>query len=144
MHANKLSPKAELMAYLGTSEGIKGHCFMRLENNVIFLGATAIFDETVYPKCSTQKRHATTRINEPIEHQPSLEPPSTPNGEEIEDNDNPPPSHPITPVPRQTYPEQKGKSPPHTPIKERRELLPAPPWPSHSPQRHREPPPSPK
>jgi hypothetical protein len=71
------------MAYLGTSEGIKGHRFMRLENNVIFLGATAIFDETVYPKCFTQKCHATTHVNEPIEHQPSLEPPSTPNGKEI-------------------------------------------------------------
>jgi hypothetical protein len=139
MHVNKLSPKAELMAYLGTLEGIKGHHFMQLENNVIFLGATAIFDETVYPKCSTQKCHATTRINEPIEHQPLLETPSTPNGEEIEDDDDPPPSHPITPALRETYPKQKGKSPLHTSTKERCELLPAPPWPPHSPQRHREP-----
>jgi hypothetical protein len=127
VRANKLSPKAELMAYLGTSEGIKGHRFMRLENNVIFLGTTAIFDKTVYPKCSTQKHRATTHVNEPIEHQPSLESPSTPNGKEIEDDDDPPPSHPITPALRQTHPKQKGKSPSQTPIKEGRELLPAPP-----------------
>jgi hypothetical protein len=95
------------MAYLGTSEGIKGHRFMQLKNNVIFLGSTAIFDKTVYPKCSTQKHCATTCVNEPIEHQLSLEPPSTPNGEEIEDDDDPSPSHPITPAPRQTFPKQK-------------------------------------
>jgi hypothetical protein len=99
---------------------------MQLENNVIFLGSTAIFDETVYPKCSTQKRHPTTCINKPIEHQPPFETPSTPNGEEIEDDNDPPPSHPITPTPRQTLPKQKGKSPPHTPIKEGPEMLPAP------------------
>jgi hypothetical protein len=45
--------QAELMAYLGTPEGIKGHRFIQLKNNVIFLGTTAIFDETVYPKCFT-------------------------------------------------------------------------------------------
>jgi hypothetical protein len=73
------------------------------------------------------KRCATTCVNKPIEHQPSLEPPSTPNGEEIEDDDDPPQSYPITPALRQTYPEQKGKSPPYTPIKEGHELLPAPP-----------------
>jgi hypothetical protein len=98
----------------------------------------------VYPKCSTQKCCATTHINEPIEHQPPLEPPSAPNGEEIEDNDDPPPSHPITPALRQTYPKQKGKSPPHTPIKEGHELLLAPLQPPHSPQRCREPPPPPE
>ena len=48
---NKLSPKSELMVFLGYPEGMKGYLFMRFHNNSLFRGATAVFDETYFPKC---------------------------------------------------------------------------------------------
>src|ERR1700694_5278933 len=51
VRANKLSPKSELMIFLGYKNGVKGYLFMRLPNNVLFTGATALFDEKLFPKC---------------------------------------------------------------------------------------------
>ncbi|KAJ8475068.1 hypothetical protein ONZ45_g15738 [Pleurotus djamor] len=48
---NKLSPKAELMCFIGLTEGIKGYKFMRLHNNTVFHETKALFDETLLPKC---------------------------------------------------------------------------------------------
>ena len=48
---NKLSPKSELMIFLGFKPGMKGYRFMHLPNNVIFMGATALFDEKLFSKC---------------------------------------------------------------------------------------------
>ncbi|PIL36552.1 hypothetical protein GSI_00241 [Ganoderma sinense ZZ0214-1] len=45
---NKLSPKSELMIYLGVGAGNHNHKFMRLPNNVIFTAAQALFDESNY------------------------------------------------------------------------------------------------
>jgi len=36
--------------------------FMRFPNNVLFYGATALFDETMFPKCDTEKTPTVTRI----------------------------------------------------------------------------------
>ena len=48
------------MIFLGYLEGVKGYLFMWLSNNVLFKGATAIFDEEMMPKCpSTVKRRYT-------------------------------------------------------------------------------------
>jgi len=48
--ANKLSPKSELMIYLGVAPGIKGFKFMRMRNNIIFIGTTALFIEDFFPR----------------------------------------------------------------------------------------------
>jgi hypothetical protein len=75
MHANGLAPKSELMAYLGHTEGIKAFEFMRLSNNTIYHSTTVLFDETLFPKCSTLgKKRGTTRIGELQASQPPIEP----------------------------------------------------------------------
>src|ERR1700761_9330392 len=70
--ANALSPKSELMVYLGHIEGIKASTFMRLSNNTLFTSTTALFDETIFPKCETERVRKTTRLREPTAHQPPL------------------------------------------------------------------------
>jgi len=54
--ANKLSPKSETMIYFGQPAGYKGYCFYRITNGQIFIGATAIFDETYFPRCPDGKQ----------------------------------------------------------------------------------------
>src|SRR3984893_12489818 len=67
---NKLSPKSELMVHIGIVDGIKGYRFMR-PNGSIFTAPSALFDEEMYPRCKTQTRRPTTRLNEPVDEQPS-------------------------------------------------------------------------
>jgi len=75
MHANGLAPKSELMAYLGHTEGIKVFKFMRLSNNTLYHSTTALFDETLFPKCSTPgKKRGTTQIGKPRASQLPIEP----------------------------------------------------------------------
>jgi hypothetical protein len=45
---NKLAARSELMTYIGWVQGIKGYRFMTVDNRV-FMGATATFDEMVFP-----------------------------------------------------------------------------------------------
>jgi transposase InsO family protein len=66
---NKLSPKSELMTYLGVVEGMKGYRFM-WNGNILFYSAQALFDEELFPRCKTQLRCLTTRVNEPRAVQP--------------------------------------------------------------------------
>lgn len=62
---NKLSPKSELMTYLGqTTHGWK---FMRAPNNVVFESTQAEFDEEFFPKCKDSK---------PRKERPNGQPPS--------------------------------------------------------------------
>ena len=68
---NMLSPKLELMVFLGETEGMKGYHFM-CSGNVIFHAAQALFDEEFYPRCKMQSKHATTRVDEPRVDQPPL------------------------------------------------------------------------
>src|ERR1700761_6457129 len=70
--ANALSPKSELMVYLGHIEGIKASTFMRLSNNTLFTSTTALFDKTIFPKCETERVRKTTHLREPTAHQPPL------------------------------------------------------------------------
>ncbi len=73
--ANGLAPKSELMAYLGHTEGIKVFKFMCLLNNTLYHSTTALFDETLFPKCSTLgKKRGTTRISELHASQLPIEP----------------------------------------------------------------------
>ena len=70
---NKLDPKSEQMIYIGHTEGIKAYRFMRIKNNTVFTSTTALFDETVYPRCETLRVRGTTRVDEPVENQPPME-----------------------------------------------------------------------
>jgi transposase InsO family protein len=54
IQTNKLAPKSELMVYLGVAEGLKAHHFMH-SNGCLFYSTRAVFDEELYPKCTTQK-----------------------------------------------------------------------------------------
>ena len=62
---NKLSPKSELMTYLGTTPGGKGWIFMCAPNNIVFMAAQAIFDESMFPKCPVSKVQPSTRLQTP-------------------------------------------------------------------------------
>src|SRR5260370_36845465 len=70
---NKLAPKSENMIYLGHTEGIKAYKFMRVSNNQVFTSTTALFDETIFPKCVNGRVRGTTRLNEPLEEQPPID-----------------------------------------------------------------------
>jgi len=61
---NFLSPKSELMVFIGITEGIKGYKFMRQANNSEFTATTALFDKTMFPKCLKAEQRVYTRINE--------------------------------------------------------------------------------
>ena len=64
---NKFAPKSELMAYLGATEGIKGHRFMHLTNNQIYTAAMALFNESLFPKCTKSRTPSTTRVRVSID-----------------------------------------------------------------------------
>jgi hypothetical protein len=51
VRSNNLSPRSELMTFIGLVEGIKGYIFMRSPNNIVFTAIQALFDETLFPKC---------------------------------------------------------------------------------------------
>ena len=59
---NKLSPKSELMVYLGIGDGGHNYKFMRLPNNVIFTAAQALFDEHMFPKCPHEQKRRRQQI----------------------------------------------------------------------------------
>jgi len=62
---NKLSPKSELMIFLGYRFGHEANMiFMHAPNNVLFYGATALFDETMFPKCHTKKVPSVTKLRD--------------------------------------------------------------------------------
>jgi hypothetical protein len=68
---NVLSPKSEVMVYLGHTEGIKACMFIRLSNNTVYTSTTALFDETLFPKCDKSSPRGTTCLNEPRDPKPS-------------------------------------------------------------------------
>jgi hypothetical protein len=48
---------------------MKGYCFMH-SRNIVYYSAQALFDEELFPRCKTQPRRLTTRVNEPRAIQP--------------------------------------------------------------------------
>lgn len=53
---NRLSPKSELMIFLGWIPDCKDYLFMcHQKANVLFISLTAIFDKQYFPKCSGKK-----------------------------------------------------------------------------------------
>jgi len=63
VRASKLTPKLELMTYIRYETGIKGWKFMQ-PSGAIFTGATATFDETLFPCCPGAKTPAKTDLGE--------------------------------------------------------------------------------
>ena len=80
------------MIYLGgdgSSERGGGWLFMRAPDNVLFRSSTALFDETMFPKCPETNRRGTTRVWPPREDMfdQAGQPKSTPQ-EGLDDDDN--------------------------------------------------------
>ena len=61
---NKLTPKSQLMTYLGNAPGANSFMFMRKPNNVLFYATHCIFDETMLPSCKALKKWPNTRVRE--------------------------------------------------------------------------------
>ena len=71
---NKLSPKSELMIYLGRQAGMKADVFMRTPNT-LFYSDKALFDELLLPKCSTERSYGKVRGTTQLDEPPSIQPP---------------------------------------------------------------------
>jgi len=52
------------MIYLGQPAGYKGYCFYRITNGRIFIGATTVFDETYFLRCSDGKQRLFTELGD--------------------------------------------------------------------------------
>ena len=68
---NKMSPKSELMTYIGMAPGKHGWLFMRSPRNVLFTAAQATFDESLFPKCPKTTFYTNTRLQTnapPVKH----------------------------------------------------------------------------
>ncbi|KAL7284806.1 hypothetical protein ACG7TL_002116 [Trametes sanguinea] len=114
---NKLSPKSELMVYIGVAPGGHGFRFMRSPNNVIFTSAYALFDETMFPKCPTNQRRRTSRLEDEPEENPSDQESSIPSGNDDDDEDQLP-RHPPQNLPERRQEQEHDdapEAPPRTP-----------------------------
>src|SRR5215469_13236194 len=96
---NSLAPKSELMVFIGFKIGTKGYRFMR-SNNSIFIGHTAMFDETMFPRCPDNRNPGFTEIgqdqNDQTDPHGDVDPPSNGDDDNGDDGDNITPSH-LTP-----------------------------------------------
>ena len=61
---NKLAPRAELLTFLGYTNGTKGFHFMQGPNNVIFQATTTLFDEKMFPHCLDTMDQGHTHVDE--------------------------------------------------------------------------------
>jgi len=64
IRANKLSPKSETMVYLEQPASYKRFCFYHITTGRIFIGATAIFDETYFLRCPDGKQQYFTELDD--------------------------------------------------------------------------------
>ena len=132
---NKLSPRGELMIFLGYPDGVKGYLFMRLPNNILFKGVTAIFDEDMMPKCETATKRRFTPIGDKIPREKEV----PPIPQETDDDGElfPPPRHRSPSPDKRDNAESEDDgpaqhSPPRTPPRQ------------HKPLAERQPPPPPR
>ena len=67
LRANKLSPKSELMTFLGFCDDCESNLmFMCPPNNIIFMATMALFDERLFPRCAKKSQvPPVTQIQEP-------------------------------------------------------------------------------
>ena len=90
---DKLSPKAELMTYVGIAPGGHGYLFMH-ETNAEFTGAHAIFDESMFPQCGHKRPNHTRQPEAPLNTDP-LPPMGLDDGiDDLYDIPQPPPTQP--------------------------------------------------
>src|SRR6266581_2919208 len=129
---NKLSPKSELMVYLGRGPGMKANIFMH-KPNTLFYSDKALFDEILFPRCPTGqskgKPSGVTQLDKSASKKLPLEDDTTPG-----DDDYTPPEPPIggsAPQPAGAVPPSLpgGSGPPQT--------LPSPPNPVPGPSQPR-------
>ena len=106
---NKLAPKSELMVYIGHTEGIKAFVFMRLSSRNVYTSITALFNESLFPKCETTKRCGFTRLDEPVD-QYGTSPQPVPSADDDGD-DNPHPTHPRMPSRQSQVPQDPDEDP---------------------------------
>jgi len=66
VRANKLTPKSELMTYIGYETGVKRWRFM-WQSGAIFTGAMATFDKTLFPCCPGAKTLERTDLSETLD-----------------------------------------------------------------------------
>jgi hypothetical protein len=71
---NKVSPKSELMIYLGRQAGMKADVFMRTPNT-LFYSDKALFDELLFPKCSAERSFGKVRGTTQSDESTSIQPP---------------------------------------------------------------------
>lgn len=114
---NKLHPKAELMIFIGFTDGIKGYKFMCIHNNSIFHGTKALFDEDLLPKCPKanqpkDKTHGDLSGDDDDQPDHGIGPTGDggppPSGPDDDDNNNDHPHHdepPCSPSPNEDGPE---------------------------------------
>jgi hypothetical protein len=83
VQSNNLSPRSELMTFIGLSEGTKGYIFMRSPNNNIFTAIQALFDKTLFLKCPNMHRPGYTPVGLPPDDLQGKhnKPPNSENGE---------------------------------------------------------------
>jgi len=75
---NKLSPSSELMIFIGYEPGSKAYRFMRIQKgNSIYVGTTALFDETWFPKSTDNTRPGLGNILHDTPDAPTTSIPST-------------------------------------------------------------------
>jgi hypothetical protein len=65
VRSNNLSPRSQLMTFIGLSKGTGGYIFMRSPNNNVFTAIQALFDETLFPKCPNMHRVGYTPVGLP-------------------------------------------------------------------------------
>ena len=93
---NKLAPRAELVTFIGYTDGTKGFKFIRKPNNVIYHATTALFDEYVFPFCPDMKSPGHTRIGANYPHEFNI-----PSEDGDDDGGAAPPLPPIGRLPTQ-------------------------------------------
>ncbi|OSC96523.1 hypothetical protein PYCCODRAFT_1353048, partial [Trametes coccinea BRFM310] len=105
------------MVYIGVAPGGHGFRFMRLPNKVMFTSAYVLFDKTMFPKCPTNQRRRTSRLEDEPEENPSDQESSIPSGNDDDDEDQPP-RHPPQNLPERRQEQEHDdapEAPPHTP-----------------------------
>jgi len=92
---NKLTPRAELMVYLGVAPGGHGDLFMRSPNNTVFTAAHALFDEGIFPRCPKfTKPRESTQLRRPFSEQQDPHPYAYLPGQDDDDIPHHPPTLP--------------------------------------------------
>jgi hypothetical protein len=65
VRSNNLSPRSEIMTFIGIVEGTKGYIFMRSPNNIVFTAIQALFDKTLFLKCPNMRHLGYTPVGLP-------------------------------------------------------------------------------